>query len=62
MSSFTPRDLLLDLVATQSLNDAHLRKVHQFKDFLEKIFVLDPSKRLGINQALQHPFITEKLD
>lgn len=56
------RDLLVDLVGNQSLDDVHLRKVHQFKDFLDKLFILDPSKRLTINQALQHPFITEKMD
>ncbi|XP_019427636.1 PREDICTED: serine/threonine-protein kinase prpf4B-like isoform X3 [Lupinus angustifolius] len=29
-----------------------------FKDLLEKIFVLDPDKRLTVSQALNHPFIT----
>lgn len=56
------RDLLSDLVGNQSLDDANLRKVHQLKDFLDKMFMLDPTKRLAINQALQHPFITEKMD
>lgn len=56
------RDLLTDLVGSQSLDDAHMRKVHQLKDFLDKLFMLDPAKRLSINQALQHPFITEKID
>lgn len=55
-------DLLAALVGEQSLDDAHMRKVHQFKDFLEKCLILDPSKRLTINQALTHPFITEKID
>ncbi|XP_019858180.1 PREDICTED: serine/threonine-protein kinase PRP4 homolog [Amphimedon queenslandica] len=63
MSSFSPqRDLLADLVGSQSPSEAHLRKIHHFKDFLDKIFILDPTKRLSINQALQHPFIIEKLD
>ncbi|KAK7280498.1 hypothetical protein RJT34_25562 [Clitoria ternatea] len=31
-----------------------------FKDLLEKIFVLDPDKRLTVSQALNHPFITGK--
>ena len=56
------RDLLAALVGTQSLDDAHLRKVHQLKNFLEKSLVLDPSKRITINQALVHPFITEKIE
>ena len=62
MSSFPPRDLLVSLVGTQTLDDAHLRKVHQLKDFLEKCLMLDPGKRISINQALVHPFISEKLD
>lgn len=31
-----------------------------FKDLLEKCFVLDPDKRLTVSQALNHPFITGK--
>ncbi|KZV58548.1 hypothetical protein F511_12375 [Dorcoceras hygrometricum] len=31
-----------------------------FKDLMEKIFVLDPDKRLSVSQALSHPFITGK--
>ncbi|OWM75785.1 hypothetical protein CDL15_Pgr009429 [Punica granatum] len=31
-----------------------------FKDLLDKIFVLDPDKRMTVHQALNHPFITGK--
>ncbi|GAB2214640.1 hypothetical protein Droror1_Dr00019000 [Drosera rotundifolia] len=31
-----------------------------FKDLLDKIFILDPDKRLTVSQALSHPFITGK--
>lgn len=31
-----------------------------FKDLLEKLFVLDPDKRITVSQALSHPFITGK--
>ena len=31
-----------------------------FKDLLEKVFVLDPDKRMTVSQALTHPFITGK--
>lgn len=31
-----------------------------FKDLLDKIFALDPDKRLTVSQALNHSFITGK--
>ena len=31
-----------------------------FRDLLDKIFILDPEKRLTVKQALAHPFITSK--
>ena len=31
-----------------------------FKDLLDKMFVLDPDKRLTVSQSLSHPFITGK--
>ncbi len=63
MGSIPPsKDLLAALVGSQNLDDAHLRKVHQLKDFLDKALMLDPSKRITINQALVHPFITEKIE
>lgn len=31
-----------------------------FKDLLDKIFMLDPDKRITVSQALSHPFITGK--
>ncbi|KAM0837080.1 hypothetical protein ACQ4PT_016204 [Festuca glaucescens] len=37
-----------------------LNLLSRFKDLLEKIFVLDPEKRLTVSQALGHPFITGK--
>ncbi|KAI3778935.1 hypothetical protein L2E82_08325 [Cichorium intybus] len=36
------------------------KMVANFKDLLEKIFILDPDKRLTVHQALSHPFITGK--
>lgn len=63
MSSISSsRDLLAALVGSQTLDDAHLRKVHQLKDFLDRCLVLDHSKRITINQALVHSFITEKIE
>ncbi|KAJ6849312.1 serine/threonine-protein kinase prpf4B isoform X1 [Iris pallida] len=31
-----------------------------FKDLLDRVFVLDPEKRMTVSQALSHPFITGK--
>jgi serine/threonine-protein kinase PRP4 len=55
------KDLLADLLGGQRLPEDQMRKVVQLKDFLEKILVLDPSKRMSINHALAHPFIQDKL-
>ncbi|KAL6571006.1 hypothetical protein OROGR_000556 [Orobanche gracilis] len=46
------------LISGSPGEDAKL--VANFKDFMEKIFVLDPDKRLNVSQALIHPFITGK--
>ncbi|KAI3816498.1 hypothetical protein L1987_16197 [Smallanthus sonchifolius] len=35
------------------------KMIANFKDLLEKIFILDPDKRITVQQALSHPFITE---
>ncbi|EPS59290.1 hypothetical protein M569_15518 [Genlisea aurea] len=36
------------------------KMVANFKDLMEKVFFLDPEKRLNVSQALSHPFITGK--
>lgn len=36
------------------------KMVANFRDLMEKIFVLDPDKRLNVSQALSHPYITGK--
>ena len=36
------------------------KMVANFRDLMEKIFVLDPDKRMNVSQALGHPFITGK--
>lgn len=55
------KDLLAELIGYQRLPDDQLRKVTQLKDLLEKVLMMDPSKRITINQALTHPFIQEKI-
>lgn len=62
MSSVNPsRDLQNELIGGQHLPDDEYRKVIQLRDLLDKLLILDPSKRLTINNAMTHPFITEKI-
>lgn len=62
LSSISPsKDLLAELIGYQRLPEDQQRKVTQLKDLLEKILMLDSSKRININQALTHSFIQDKL-
>jgi serine/threonine-protein kinase PRP4 len=62
MSTIQPsRDLSAELINNQSLPDDQFKKVNQLRDLLDKVLMLDASKRCSINQALTHPFIQEKL-
>ncbi|KAM6953422.1 pre-mRNA processing factor 4Bb isoform 2-T2 [Aplochiton taeniatus] len=62
MSTINPtKDLLTDMVGCQRLPEEQRKKVMQLKDLLDGTLMLDPAKRITINQALQHPFIQEKI-
>ncbi|EAW89902.1 hCG1820375, isoform CRA_a [Homo sapiens] len=62
ISTINPtKDLLADLIGCQRLPEDQRKKVHQLKDLLDQILMLDPAKRISINQALQHAFIQEKI-
>ncbi|KAJ8375040.1 hypothetical protein SKAU_G00056200, partial [Synaphobranchus kaupii] len=62
MSTINPtKDLLADMVGFQRLPEDQRKKVNQLKDLVDQILMLDPAKRISINQALQHPFIQEKI-
>ncbi|VDQ09592.1 unnamed protein product [Trichobilharzia regenti] len=50
-----------DLVGQSKLSEPILRKVTQFRDLLERTLMLDPTRRISLNEALQHPFITERM-
>lgn len=55
-------DLLRVLVGKQkNLSDEQMRKVTQFRDLLDRVIVLDPTKRISLNDALRTPFIMEKM-
>lgn len=56
------KDILAELVGFQRLPENQYRKVAQLKDLLEKCLMLDPGKRLPLNEALRHPFIQEKMN
>ncbi|CAL8293852.1 unnamed protein product [Lota lota] len=62
MSTINPtKDILVDMVGFQRLPEDQRKKVMQLKDMLDATLMLDPAKRISINQALQHPFIQEKI-
>uniref|UniRef100_A0A672KXV6 Serine/threonine-protein kinase PRP4 homolog n=1 Tax=Sinocyclocheilus grahami TaxID=75366 RepID=A0A672KXV6_SINGR len=62
MSTINPtKDLLADMIGGQRLPEDQRKKVMQLKDLLDGTLMLDPAKRISINQALQHPFIQEKM-
>ncbi len=61
LASMKPsRELLRELRGVQQLDEQGFRKVLQLKDLLDKVLVLDPAKRLSLNDALRHTFITDK--
>lgn len=57
------RDLTTELFpgGQKGLPDDVRRKVTQLKDLLDKTLMLDPVKRISINECLLHPFIQEKI-
>ncbi|KAM9500967.1 serine/threonine-protein kinase PRP4 homolog isoform 1-T1 [Clarias gariepinus] len=55
------KDLLNDMIGRQRLPEDQRKKVVQLKDLMDQILVLDPAKRISINQALQHPYIQERM-
>ncbi|KAG5286691.1 hypothetical protein AALO_G00017730 [Alosa alosa] len=62
MSTINPtKDLLVDMIGRQRLPEDQRKKVMQLRDLMDQIIMLDPAKRISINQALQHPFIQEKI-
>ncbi len=55
------RHLEQELTGGHKLPEDQLRKVAQLRDLLEKIHMLDPAKRISLNQCLTHAFIQDRL-
>ncbi|XP_013147484.1 PREDICTED: serine/threonine-protein kinase prp4 isoform X2 [Papilio polytes] len=56
------RDLQLELSPPHHrLPPEEAKKIAQLKDLLERMLMLDPSKRASVNHCLTHPFIQEKI-
>ena len=55
------KDLMEILIGKHRLTEESKRKVGQLRDLLDKMTMMDPSKRLPISQCLNHPFISEKI-
>jgi len=54
------RNLESELSGGHKLPEDQFRKISQLRDFLEKIHMVDPAKRISLNQCLTHPFIQDK--
>ncbi|CAN4101770.1 unnamed protein product [Withania somnifera] len=59
IANFKPKD-----ISSVISGDSHkeLKMLARFKDLMERIFVLDPAKRITASQALKHPFIRMKCE
>lgn len=55
--SIKPKDIGTIVISSPGED---LKMLANFRDLLEKVFVLDPDKRITVAQALSHPFITGK--
>ncbi|KAL9294894.1 putative mitogen-activated protein kinase [Arabidopsis thaliana] len=58
MVNVKPKDL--GSVIRRRYEDEDPKVLAHFRNLLDKIFTLDPQKRLTVPQALAHPFITGK--
>ncbi|VDO94233.1 unnamed protein product [Soboliphyme baturini] len=54
------RDLLSELTGVQHLDENAFKKVVRLKDLLDKILILDPGKRIPLNDAIRHSFIVDR--
>ena len=54
------RDLQAELISNQKMPEDQLKKVNQLRDLLDKILLIDTTKRITIRQAIAHPFVDDK--
>ena len=57
MSNVKPKDMGA-LLAGPGSAEEEPKTVAAFRDLLDKMFALDPDKRITVSQALSHPFIS----
>ncbi len=57
ISQFPGTDLMTALASDRP--EPMRRKLLQFKDFLERMLMVDHERRASPGEALKHPFITE---
>uniref|UniRef100_A0A7E4UUK7 Serine/threonine-protein kinase PRP4 homolog n=1 Tax=Panagrellus redivivus TaxID=6233 RepID=A0A7E4UUK7_PANRE len=55
------RDLTQELIGDQSVDREGYKQIESFRSLLDKMTMLDPTKRITCNDAAKHPFITESL-
>jgi len=55
------KDLAKILTRDTDMSDIDRKKALQLADLLDKIFNMDPEKRITVGEALQHPFIVDRL-
>jgi len=56
------RDLAKIFTRDSDMSDAEKKKALQLADLLDKMFNMDPEKRITAAEALQHPFIVDRVD
>ncbi|EKX39685.1 hypothetical protein GUITHDRAFT_76197 [Guillardia theta CCMP2712] len=52
-----PNKKILESILKHKAESDNLKKVKEFADLLEQIFILDPEKRIKVSDALRHPFL-----
>ena len=54
------RQLHQDIASNHRMPEDQTKKIDQLKDLLEKILVIDTTKRITIRNASVHPFVDDK--